>query len=63
MPSDHLLTVKNKYRKWETNITRIGIAWPHSQFPHPCVSKRFLYFHNRSAYSAAENMWTDPGNI
>jgi hypothetical protein len=25
--------------------------------------ERFICFHNRSAYYAAGNMWTDPGNI
>ncbi len=24
---------------------------------------RFIYFQDQSAYSAAGNMWTDPGNI
>jgi hypothetical protein len=28
-------------------------ASPQSQFPHSCVCERFIYFHNRSAYSAA----------
>ncbi len=43
----------------ETNIPRKGIARSQSQFPHACVCERFIY----SAYSAAGNMWTDPGNI
>jgi hypothetical protein len=29
-----------------------GIAGPRSQFPHSCVCERFLYSHDRSAYSA-----------
>jgi hypothetical protein len=28
-----------------------------------CLSAINIYFHDRSAYSAAGNMWTDPGNI
>ncbi len=58
-----LLTARNQCRKFETNITGKGIARPQSQFPHSCVCKRFIYPHNRSAYSSAGNMWTDPGNI
>ncbi len=27
------------------------------------ICERFIYFQDRSAYSAAGNMWTDPGNI
>jgi hypothetical protein len=34
-----------------------------SQFPNLYVCERFIYSHDRSAYSAAENMWTDPWNI
>jgi hypothetical protein len=34
-----------------------------SQFPHSCVFERLIYFHDRSAYSAAGNMWTDHKNI
>ncbi len=56
-------TTKNQYRKFETNIPRKGIAKPQSQFSHSCVCERFMYSHHRSAYSSAENMWTDPGNI
>ncbi len=44
---------RNKYRKFETNIPRKGIARPQSQFPHSCVCWRFIYFHDRSAYFAA----------
>ncbi len=47
----------------KTNITRIGIARPQSQFPHSCVCEWFIYSHNPSVFSAARNMWTDPGNI
>jgi hypothetical protein len=56
-------TAKNKYRKFETNIPGKGIARPQSQFPRSCVCERFIYSHDRSAYSAAGNKWTDPGNI
>ncbi len=58
-----LHTAKTQYRKFETNIPRKGTARPQSQFPHSCVYERFIYSHDRSAYSAAENVCTDPGNI
>ncbi len=47
----------------ETNIPRKGIAGPQFQLPHSFVCERFIYSHDRSAYSAAGNMWADPGNI
>ncbi len=50
-------------RKLVTNIPRKGIAWPRSQFPHSCVCERFIYSHDRSAYSAAGNIRLIPGNI
>ena len=50
-------TAKNQFRKLETNIPRQGIVRPQSHFPHSCVCERFIYFHDRSAYSAAGNMW------
>jgi hypothetical protein len=56
-------TAKNLYRKLETNIPRKGIAQPQPQFPHSCVCECFIYFQDRSAYSAAGNVWTDPVNI
>jgi hypothetical protein len=31
------------------------------QFPHSCVCERFIYSYDRSAYSAAGNIWTDRG--
>jgi hypothetical protein len=40
-------------RKFKTNIPRKGIVRPQSQFPHSSVCERFIYFHTRSAYSAA----------
>jgi hypothetical protein len=30
---------------------------------HVSVSDLYMYSHDRSAYSAAGNMWTNPGNI
>ncbi len=62
-PPSVLHTAKNQYRKLETNNSRKGIAQPQSQFPHSRVCERFIYSHDWSAYSAAGNMWTDPGNI
>jgi hypothetical protein len=56
-------TAKNQYRKLETNIPRKGIERPESQFPHSYGFEGFINSHHRSAYSAAVNMWTDPGNI
>jgi hypothetical protein len=44
---------KTQYRKFETNIPRKGISRPQSQFPHSCICERFIYSHDRSAYSAA----------
>jgi hypothetical protein len=46
-------SAKTQYRKFETNIPRNGIAGPQSQFPHSCLCERFIYSHDRSAYSAA----------
>ncbi len=47
---------------WKKNIPIKGIARPQSQFPHSCACERFIYSHNRSAFSDAENMLTDPRN-
>ncbi len=46
-------TAETQYREFETNISRKGITRPQSQFPHSCVCVRFIYSHDRSAYSAA----------
>jgi hypothetical protein len=46
-------------RKFKTNIPKKGITRPQSQFPHSCVCERFIYSHDRSAYPAAGNMWTE----
>ncbi len=35
-------------RKFKTNISKNGIAWPKSQFPHPCVCERFICIFPRS---------------
>jgi hypothetical protein len=61
--SNVICTVENQYRKLGTNIPRKGIAQPQSQFAHSCVCERIIHSYDRSAYSAAGNMWTDPGNI
>ncbi len=45
------------------NVPRRGIAQPQSQFPHSCFCERFIYPYDRSIYSVAGNMWTNPGNI
>jgi hypothetical protein len=44
---------QTQFQKFETNIPRKGISQPQSQFPHSCVCERFIYSHDRSAYSAA----------
>jgi hypothetical protein len=36
---------------------------PSSDFRHSCICERFKYFKDQSAYSAAGNIWTDPGYI
>ncbi len=54
---------KERMPKFETNILRKGIARPQTHFPHSCVCGRFIYSHDRSAYSVAGNMWTDPLGI
>jgi hypothetical protein len=56
-------TANTKCRQFETNIPRKGITGSQSQFPHSCVCERIIYSHNGSAFSAGDNMWTDPGNI
>jgi hypothetical protein len=61
--SDSGCTAMTQYRKFETNISRKGIARPQFQFQHSCVCERFMYSHDRSAYSTAGNMWKDLGNI
>ncbi len=47
--------------KFETNIPRKELRGT-VPFPHSCVWERFIYFHDRPAFSAAGNMWTDSGN-
>jgi hypothetical protein len=57
------ITTKKTIQKIRNKYSQKGIARPQSQFPHSCVGERFVYSQDRSAYSAAGNMWTDPGNI
>ena len=45
------VTLQRQYQKFETNIPRKGIARPQNQFPHSCVCERFIYSHNRSAFT------------
>ncbi len=49
----HITFKKTQYRKFKTNTPSKGIARPQSQFPHSCICERFIYSHDRSAYSAA----------
>ncbi len=46
-------TAKTHYRKFETDITRKGIAWPQSQSPCSRVCERDIYSQDMSAHSAA----------
>ncbi len=46
-------TAKTLYRKFETNVPRNEIARSRSKFLHSCFDERFIYSHDRSAYSAA----------
>ena len=41
-----------------SNISKKGMSKPQSQFPHSCVCEPFIYFHDRSAYSAGGNMYS-----
>ncbi len=49
-------TAKTKYRNFETNIPRKEISGSQSQFPHSCVTERFIYSHHCSPYSSGGNM-------
>ncbi len=62
-PPDY--TAKNQYRKFKTNIPSKKELRGHSPHfhIHVSVSDLYTYSHDRSAYSVAGNMWTDPGNI
>jgi hypothetical protein len=53
---------KDTIPKIRKNIPRKGIARGQSQFPHSCVCERFIYFQDRSAYSAA-GKYVDRWNI
>ncbi len=56
-------TAKTVCRKFETNISRNQTARLQSQFLRSWFCERFIYTHDRSADSAAENRWTYRGNI
>jgi hypothetical protein len=48
-------------RKSYLCISRKGIAWPQSQFPHSCIYERFIYSQDLSTYfpaaEKAERWW------
>jgi hypothetical protein len=52
-------TAKTKYQNFETNIPRKGISGSQSQFQHSCVCERFIYSHDRSAYSVGGKKYED----
>jgi hypothetical protein len=54
---------RTNFKKFETNISRKRNCA--ATVPISCVCEQFIYFYmyDGSAYSAAGNMWTDPGNI
>jgi hypothetical protein len=57
-------TAKTKYRNFETNVPRIGISGPQSQFPHLCaVSDLYIPMIGLHAYSAGGSMKTAPGSV
>ncbi len=45
-----------------TNTENLQQIIPEKELRRHSVYVRFIYYHRRSAYSAAGNMWTDPGN-
>jgi hypothetical protein len=47
---------KDKISKFRNKYYQKGISGSQSQFPHSCDCERFIYFQNRSAYSAGGNM-------
>ncbi len=56
-------TAKNQYRQFETNIPRKGTARPQSSPNfHSCVCERYMYSHDRSAYSSCRK-YVDCGPI
>ncbi len=56
---DQNQTYLHKKMKWQIAF------WNYVCVFHSCVCQRFIYYHNRSAYSAAGQyvVWTDSGNL
>jgi hypothetical protein len=50
-------------RQFRLNIPFLGIARPQPQFPHSCVSGRFIYSQDRSTYFLQQKRQTHRGNI
>jgi hypothetical protein len=46
--------IGNNYSQKRNSAATVRISW---------ACERFIYSYDISAYSAAGNMWTDPGNI
>jgi hypothetical protein len=57
----HCKEPKPKIRKKYSQKSNCAATVPISTFM--CVCEGFIYSHDGSAYFAAGNMWTDPGNI
>jgi hypothetical protein len=57
MSGSHLCIPGNK-----TVISETELLCSVSQFLHLYICERFVYFQDWSAYSAAGNIWIDPGN-
>jgi hypothetical protein len=50
-------------KNWEKIVPGKELCGHSPNFHISPVCKRFIYLYDRSAYSAAGNIWTDPGNI
>jgi hypothetical protein len=61
--SSSVYTAKNQYRNWKQIFPEKELRGHSPNFHIRCVCERFIYSHDGSAYSAAGNMWTDPGII